>query len=325
MKILILRFSSIGDIVLTTPVVRCIAQQLPHAEIHFATKKKFAPLLEANPYLKKIHLLEEDFQGFANTLAQEQYDHIIDLHSNLRTLRLRLKVGGTWSRFNKLNFQKWLYIRLGVNRLPKVHIVDRYLDAVAHLGVVYDGKGLDYHIPASVNLPASVLEQLPEKFAVFVIGGTWTTKKLPPAKISEWISKIPMPVVLVGGPEDTAAAAQIEGAHLDTCGLLSLHQSARLIESAHIVFTHDTGLMHVAAALDRNVVSIWGNTSPIFGMWPLLPKDSQALNLSAEVANLSCRPCSKIGYNRCPKGHFKCMKLQNFENIAENLSGYLSE
>ena len=325
MKILILRFSSIGDIVLTTPVLRCIAQQLPNAEIHYATKKKFASLLEANPYIQKIHLLEDDFQGFADAIAQEKFDHIIDLHSNLRTLRLRLKVRSAWSRFNKLNLQKWLYIRLGVNRLPKVHIVDRYMAAAKQLGVVYDGKGLDYHIPASVNLPSSFLEQLPEKFAVFVIGGTWTTKKLPAAKISEWISKIKMPVVLVGGPEDKEVAAQIEGALLDTCGTLTLHQSARLIESSHIVFTHDTGLMHVAAALNRNIVSIWGNTSPIFGMWPLHSQDSEALNLSAEVANLSCRPCSKIGYNRCPKGHFKCMKLQNFENIAENLSGYLSE
>jgi heptosyltransferase-2 len=175
-KILILRFSSIGDIVLTTPVLRCIAQQVPNAEIHYATKKKFASLLEANPYIHKTHLLEDDFLGFADAIAQEKFDHIIDLHSNLRTLRLRLKVRSTWSRFNKLNLQKWLYIRLGLNFLPNVHIVDRYMATVSQLGVVYDGKGLDYHIPASVNLPDSIQEQLPEKFAVFVIGGTWTTK-----------------------------------------------------------------------------------------------------------------------------------------------------
>src|SRR5688500_12745361 len=148
MKFLIIRFSSIGDIVLTTPVVRCLKQQVPGAEVHFLTKQNFRSIVEHNPYIDKVMLLEHSFELMIHELKQENYDFIIDLHHNLRTLRIKRALKAKSSSFNKLNIQKWLRTALRINILPKVHIVDRYLATVKKFGVRNDGEGLDYFIPA---------------------------------------------------------------------------------------------------------------------------------------------------------------------------------
>ena len=110
MKILVLRFSSIGDIVLTTPVVRALAQQVPDAEVHFATKPGYRGLLEPNPYITKVHCLTGSLGEFVQELKAERFDYIIDLHNNLRTRLVKLQLGVKSSSFDKLNWQKWLLV-----------------------------------------------------------------------------------------------------------------------------------------------------------------------------------------------------------------------
>lgn len=146
-KILIIRFSSIGDIVLTTPVVRAVKQQLG-AEVHFLTKEAFAPILLSNPYVDKVIILQDDFGQLITLLKAEQYDFIADLHHNLRTLRIKQALGRPSRSFHKLNFEKWLLVRTGINRLPDIHIVDRYMDTVRSLRVSKDNAGLDFIIPS---------------------------------------------------------------------------------------------------------------------------------------------------------------------------------
>ena len=92
------------------------------------------------------------------------------------------------------------------------------------------------------------------------------------------------------------------------CGRYSLHQSASLLRQAAFVVSHDTGLMHIAAAFGQRIYSIWGNTVPEFGMYPFRT-EYEAL----EVPGLPCRPCSKIGFAQCPQGHFRCMRAQNLD------------
>ncbi|MBL7728281.1 MAG: glycosyl transferase, partial [Dinghuibacter sp.] len=134
MKILILRFSSIGDIVLTTPVIRCLKKQLPGAELHFAVKSAYSTIVENNPYISKVHVLRDYMEEIVPAMKQEQYDWIIDLHHNLRTLQVKKALKKVPSKsFRKLNIEKWLYTSLKINRMPPVHIVDRYLETVAHL------------------------------------------------------------------------------------------------------------------------------------------------------------------------------------------------
>ncbi|MEO6252455.1 MAG: glycosyltransferase family 9 protein [Ferruginibacter sp.] len=319
MKFLIIRFSSIGDIVLTTPVIRCLRKQYPDAEIHFLTKHAFRNIVEHNPHINKIHTLGDSFELMLHELATEAYDYIIDLHHNLRTLRIKkfLKNAKSFS-FNKLNVEKFLLTNFKINTLPKKHIVDRNLECIATLGVQNDGMGLDYFIPAMDNvknddIPTSHMHG----YIAIVIGAALATKKLPLHKLKELCTAIEHPIILLGGKEDyeygKAIAKQDEIKIYNACGKFNLNESAHLVKQSKLVITHDTGLMHIAAALQRPVISVWGNTVPAFGMYPYYGKRSTMQYDVVEINKLWCRPCSKIGYNKCPRGHFKCM-----ENIAVN-------
>lgn len=317
MKILILRFSSIGDIVLTTPVIRCLKTQLEGVELHFATKKPFASFLKVNPYIDKLHLLETSDKSLISRLKKEKFDYIIDLHHNIRTFRIKKALGVKNFSFNKLNLKKALLVNFKINQMPDIHIVVRYMETVSALGVTNDLRGLDYFIPESDKMDLEVLPtDFREGFATFAIGGQHQTKRLPLHKQIELCEKISGPIVLLGGKEDFAEAEGIVKHFNDTTkiynavGKVNLNQSASFVAQSNRVFTHDTGVMHIAAAFKKEVVAIWGNTVPDFGMYPYL---TNYINL--QVANLSCRPCSKIGFNECPKGHFKCMEDQNFDLI----------
>jgi ADP-heptose:LPS heptosyltransferase len=327
-KILVIRFSSIGDIVLTTPVIRCLHEQID-AEVHFLTKDSFRTIVDPNPFIKKVYSIKKELSEVIDELKKEDYDYVIDLHKNLRSLQVKRALKAKSHSFYKLNFEKWLMVNFKMDRLPNIHIVDRYLQTVASLGVVYDGKGLDYFIPAEMKIDATQfladkLKGKQTKFIAFAIGAAHATKRLPTEKIIEICQKINLPVVLLGGPGDKETAIEIQKAVgdsvINTCGELKLHESASLVRQAHKVITHDTGMMHIAAAFDKDIISIWGNTIPEFGMYPYYPNGKNK-NITIEVNGLSCRPCSKIGYQKCPKGHFKCMNLINLEKVVNLTNG----
>lgn len=315
LKILVIRFSSIGDIVLTSPVVRCLKQQLPHAQIHFLTKKAFLPVLQSNPYIDKIHTLEKPLSLTLKQLKAENFDYLIDLHHNIRTLLIKARLGIPSRSFNKLNFEKWLLVRFKINHLPKIHIVERYLKTVEFLGVKNDGKGLDYFLQRDYWLH-ELLPDSHQRYIGLVIGAQHATKRLPVYKLIEVCRLADLPVVLLGGKDDAERGdeiAKVAGTKVyNACGKLSLDQSAFLVKQAERIITHDTGLMHIAAAFNKPVISVWGNTVPDFGMYPYQVDQNKIV----EVKNLYCRPCSKIGYKKCPLGHFKCMNEHNPANIV---------
>lgn len=309
-KILIIRFSSIGDIILTTPVLRCIKTQRPEIEIHYLTKKSFRSILDSNPYISKIHTIEKDVGEIAEELKKENFDEIIDLHNNLRTLQTKLLLRKKASTFQKLNFQKWLLVRFKINMMPNIHVVDRYMQTVKYLGIKNDEQGLDYFIPVKDEVDLQTLPTTHQQgFTGFVIGAKHFTKQLPTEKIISICKKINHPIVLLGGKEDRERGEEIALALgksiYNACGVYNLNQSASLVKQASRIISHDTGLMHIAAALKKEIISVWGNTVPAFGFTPYKPAINSKI---VEVKGLSCRPCSKIGYDKCPKGHFKCMK-----------------
>lgn len=324
-KILVIRFSSIGDIVLTTPVVRALKVQLDDVEIHFCTKVQYKSLVEHNPYVDKIILLEGRLGKLITLLKKERYDYVVDLHNNLRTRVIKSRLGVRSDQVDKLNFEKWLLVNFKINKMPNIHIVDRYMETVKALGVKKDHLGLEYFIPHKDEVEKEWLPETHRKeYVAYAIGGQHGTKKLPVRRMIALCDKINKPVILLGGKEDFEAGEKVArffekhtaSAGLEpllkelnkktiifnACGKYNLNQSASILKNAQVVFSHDTGLMHIAAALKKEVYSIWGNTTPYFGMYPYKTKFTVLEN-----NNLSCRPCSKIGYAQCPLGHFKCM------------------
>lgn len=316
MKILVVRFSSIGDIVLTSPVVRCVSQQLG-AEVHFLTKKNFVGILEHNPYIRKTWSLEQaSWNELTKQLSAEKFDYVIDLHNNLRTFRLKWALGVKSYSFNKLNFGKWILVRFKRNILPPIHIVERYMETVKPIGVTNDQAGLDFFIPKEIRAQALPDGLMAGNFVALVVGAAHATKRIPKEKLVEYCLASPYPIALLGGPKDAILAGEVKStiqeSHpfktiLNTCGKHSLLGSAAIMEQSMAVVTPDTGLMHIAAALHKPVLSVWGSTVPAFGMTPYYPKREERFTI-LENNNIDCRPCSKIGFERCPKGHFACMK-----------------
>ena len=324
MKILVVRFSSIGDIVLTTPVLRALKTQLENVEIHYLTKRSFKPVIENNPHIDMVHLIDSSIKEVISDLKSEKYDWVIDLHNNIRTKSLKIKLGRPSKKFPKLHWKKWKLVKFMKDDMPDVHVVDRYFETVAHLGVKPDQEVCDFPIPASeaVNLEKNNLEG--EKFCSVVIGAKFKTKQVPIEKLKEIIQGIKLPVILIGGPEDTVLGDQLCDAVqredvFNLCGKHSIVGSASILQQSAKVVTNDTGMMHIASCFDVEIISIWGNTVPSLGMYAYRPKNKSSYSLH-EVAGLNCRPCSKIGFAECPKGHFDCMQKQNSEEIVSRIN-----
>ena len=329
MKFLVIRFSSIGDIVLTTPAIRCLKQQVPAAEVHFLTKRSFKAVTETNPYIDRFFYYQDNLGELIHQLKQERYDYIIDLHKNFRTYRIRWSLRTKTLAYHKESIRKFLLTKLHINWMTGRHIVDRCLDALQPLGVKDDGKGMDYFIPEEQHTSAKDIPTAHSAgFVAIVIGASYYTKKLPVTKLQQLCLELKYPVILVGGKEDELEGEQIASVDpvsiYNACGKFSLHESADLVDKAKLVISHDTGLQYIACALSKPVLAIWGGTSPLIDVEPYYGTNQlQPGYTNFIVPGLRCQPCSNFGTNTCPKGHFKCMQQQDISAIAKKAHQYL--
>ena len=313
---------------MTTPVVRALHLQLG-AEVHFLTKVAFAPIVQNNPYISKVITLQDDFNSMIRELKDQHYDYIIDLHHNLRTRRIKLALRKSSSSFYKLNFEKWLLVHTGVNRLPDLHIVDRYMEAAEDLGVQKDEFGLDWFIPDEKQMDIqSSFGIMPGTYISFVVGAAHVTKCLTAEQIIAVCNRLNVPVILLGGKDEQEKADLVVGSVppgkvTNACGQFDLLQSSSILQQSGAVIAHDTGLMHIAAALKKPQVVVWGNTIPQFGMYPYYG-NAQGQWISFEQKGLTCRPCTKLGFPKCPKGHFKCILSHDLNGIAEAAESLLN-
>ena len=333
MKFLVIRFSSIGDIVLTTPAIRCLKQQVENAEVHFLTRQSMKAVTEGNPYIDKFHYFSHDFSQLMTELKAAQYDYVVDLHKNFRTWRIRQALKVPVLAYNKQVIEKVLLTRLHINKMAGRHIVDRCIDALAPLGVKNDGRGMDYFIPSGVRVRA---EDLPLShsagFVAIVIGASYYTKKLPVYKLRELCHKIQYPIVLVGGKEDKTEGEKVAATDpvkiYNACGKFSLHESADIIRQSKLVISHDTGMQYIACALNKPVLAIWGGTSPALDVAPYYGTEQLQLHNQQAYHNfivkgLACQPCSNYGTKTCPRAHFKCMQDQDVDLIVKVAEKYL--
>lgn len=324
-KVLVIRFSSIGDIVLTTPILRNIKKTYPKTELHFICKKEFQNVIEQNPNIDKCWFLNDNLNEIIVELKKEQFSCIIDLHKNIRSFKIKKELSVPTYTFKKLNYKKWLLTTFKYNTLPKIHLVDRYFEAIKKLQVPNDGFGLDFFINETEKQKAlSKLAFQPNNFICLVLGTAHETKSPPISLLKKIISEQTRSIVLLGGKNEIDKASQLmnqsEQENIQNLvGKLSIQGSAAIIKESSLVITPDTGLMHIAAALNKNIISIWGNTVPQFGMYPYYGNNrpEKANYKISEVKDLKCRPCSKIGYNTCPKKHFNCMNMQSSEQICK--------
>ena len=348
MRLLFIRFSSIGDIVFTTPAIRCAKEQIPGVEIHFLTKASMKAVTIDNPYIDHFHYFDKDLNATINQLKACNFDYIIDLHKNYRTYKIQKALGVPSLSYQKLSLQKFLLTKLHLNFMPVRHIADRCLDALLSLGVVNDGKGLDHFIPKETELnPIAVPAYFQSGYIALVIGASYATKKLPISALQKLCHKIPYPIVLIGGKEDEAEGAAVEAINpikiWNACGKFNLHESAILVKQARTVISHDTGFLYIACAFHKKTVAIWGGTSPALQVEPYYPSAQQesknsvgtqissaTLNhnemyFNAIVPNLPCQPCSNYGTKHCPQGHFACMQQQDLQSIADKAIAFFKE
>ncbi len=317
---LVIRLNSIGDIVLASPIVRCLVLQGGYV-VHFLVKSTYAHVLDHNPYIEKVIEYDKDAGTHWATLKSEKYELIIDLHNNLRSRRVAGKINGKGVYVDRASFQKWLYIHWRINKFRFDHVVDNYFQCVRPLGIENDGMGLDYYFSGDADRRFNDMK-LPAAYACINVSASFETKKIPEAIIVQLIRQLEFPVVLTGGIEDISRGEWIER-HSESkqlynlCGRLALEDSANVVRHSVVLITGDTGLMHIAAAVNTPVVAVYGSTDPVFGFKPYFPKNPEYAR-HVMVKDLPCRPCSRQGKPSCPKKHFKCMRTLNIDEIVDN-------
>ena len=294
-RILIIRFSSIGDIVLTTPIIRCLKEQLDGGvEIDFITKEAYSSLLTNNPHIHQVLTIREKVSEVRPLLQPGIYDYVIDLHNNLRSKLVKRYTRSLHFTLNKRNVAKWIYVQTKQELMPIGHVVARSFEAIKALGVENDGAGLDFFFPSAFNS-----SPLPEPFAkgyiAYAIGGQFQGKILPTKKAVALCEALPLPIVLLGGAEDRIRGYAIKDALgekvFNACGAFSLMESAFVVNEAQALITHDTGMMHIGTALGTPIVSLWFATTPQIGFAPWEPKAPSFIVES----KLKARPTSKLG------------------------------
>ncbi len=331
-KILIIRFSSIGDIVLASPVFRCVKKQIENAEVHFLTKLSFKIVTAANPYIDKFYYYDDNMDELIVKLKAENYDHVIDLHNNFRSNKIKRSLKKDTHTIDKLTYQKFFLTQLNIDVMPNRHITQRSLDAVLSLNVKDDGGGLDYFIAKKDEVsPNDIPTGHLAGYIVIVIGATYFTKRFPVHKIIALCSKIEHPIILLGGKEDSENGAVIANTNsskiYNACGKFNISESADIVNKAKLVISNDTGMQYIACALKRPVIALWGGTTPDLDVEPYYGSNfmSQQRKPIYEniVLNLSCQPCSKYGLKKCPKEHFNCMEKIDVDLLVEKVKGWL--
>lgn len=313
-KILVIRLSSIGDIVLTTPVIRCLKSQL-NAEVDFLTKKKYREVLVSNTNVSRVLVFGEISKG---ELRAHNYDCVIDLQNNFRSFMLRLFLPFKSYVFPKNNFKRLLLIYFGVNILND-HIVDRYFKTVIRLNVYNDNIGVDYIARSVPNKRFDFAQD----YICWSLGASYENKKLSYNQMFNIISKLKTPVLLIGGVEEKDISKKIlsninRQNVFDFCGELSVAESAYLMQKSKLNLTNDTGMMHIASAFNAPIISFWGCTRPELGFSPYLP-NAGSVNL---IAPTSDRPCSKHG-KRCKIQANGCIKEIDEEVVLKTIKRLL--
>lgn len=318
-----------GDILLTTPLLRLLKKKFPECKIHYVTKIEFSELLRNNPYIDVIHFFKEsggssELFRLKSELQKTQYDVILDLHANLRSIFLRHQIPHrALYIFKKNRLKRFLYIKFRCrwyHHMPSVPV--RYLDTLKDLDIIDDNHGPEFFLDARLQtIMKEKLDKLGLKKRRLTVclcpGAGFATKRWPVEYYAQLAKRLCQDentqIIVLGGNQDIEMAQTIankERSCIPLAGQTTLMESACVLELADVVITNDTGLMHLANALKKKTVAIFGPTTRELGFFP-----RPAISRVVEKSDLSCRPCSHTGSQRCPKRHFRCMKEIQPESV----------
>lgn len=335
-NILIIRLSSIGDVLLTTPLIRILNKKFPGSHIDFVIKKEFHELIAHHPALSEIYVFDKHADG--NSLADirkkvrlKKYDYIIDIHKNFRSYYLSCFVNaGKIVRFRKYLLKRWLLVNFKLNFYKHIiPVYQRYLDV---LNLQDDNKGLDIYIPRPITdrIERDWHHRLTGKQHMVIgvaPGASFDTKRWHIEGYKEVVqylsNTLNSTIILFGNHSDSAVTSQLGGDNMnvfDCAGKLSLSETAAVMNYCTLVLTNDSGLMHMAAALKKKVVAIFGSTTEELGFFPYAKEYRIIQNNS-----LNCRPCSHVGKTKCPKNHFKCMSELNADEVIREIRSMIDE
>ena len=338
-KTLVIRLSSIGDVVLASPLIRVFRKQFPSAQIDFVVRKEYAELVRFNPNISTTIEFDADggfkeLQLLKENIRQERYDLILDIHNSLRSRYLRFFSGAK----KVVVIDKRIIARTMLVRFKKnfyrniVSIADRYIETVKDYGVENDNRGLEIFITDKIR--SNVSEKLAsfnlhrfEKVIGFCPSAKHETKRWPAERFIDTgvqiAKKLNAKILLFGGIADGSLCQtivhsinQVTGMERasDLSGQFSLLETASAMEYCDIVLTNDSGLMHIAAAMKKKVIAIFGSTVREFGFFPVGTE-----SVIVERNGLYCRPCSHIGRDSCPEKHFRCMKEIQVEEVIKSI------
>ena len=318
---MIIRLSAMGDVLLTTPLIRMLKKRFPGVTIEFIVKAQYAPLIQSNPHIDRVWMFSPE-QGFSeiwrhvHRMRSAGYDAVVDLQSNIRSWLLRTFSGARRKfRYRLGRGRRYFLVRFGMHRNESYSPIPmRYLATVSSWGIEDDGLGLEFVVEKDAK--QSVSSHLAEagmndneKIVVLAPGATHWTKRWPAgyfAEVGDHFSRMQKRVILVGGEMDREVCGCVERSMnslvLNLAGRLSIQETAALLDVSTLLVSNDTGVMHMGAALGKPVVAVFGPTTHHLGFFPFR---TPSIVVERPV---HCRPCSFHGTERCPQNHFQCMK-----------------
>lgn len=322
-KILVIRFSSLGDILLTTPFLRVLHKKQNSAKIDFLVKTSFIDAVKLNPNIDEIFSwqTEAELKNVVKELKKDDYDLVIDLQNNFRSKKVVTKLGKTSFSFQKPNIKKFLLVNFKLNLLKdEKSIPQRYVEVVPELEI--DDKGLELFLPSDLT---SELKSEKEIIG-FAPGAFHYTKRWPIeyfAELGNKLTKDGFTIAIFGGNSDREICNDLQSRienSIDLSNDNELFKTAVEMKKCKFVVCNDSGLMHTATSVGTPVVSIFGSTVTEFGFSPF-----GVNNLIIENNNLSCRPCSHIGKSSCKKKHFKCMLELTPQLVDSQIKDFMRE
>lgn len=313
MKVLIIRLSSIGDVILTTPIIRCLKASTS-ADIDFLTEETNLPVLRYNPNISTVL-----HPNHIETIDLNRYDHIIDLSNTRKSRKIHRRRHNSLILTDKMPIRKWLMLGARINLLNKSHTVDRHFSKLSKLSIINDNKGLDLHLSSK---PRKIINHKIEGAIVINVGGSKLTKRIPKSLVEQIITSSERRFILLGGSD---VAHDYNHFNYPNCinlvNAFSLSESFHVVSQCKLLITGDTALMHAAAALHKPQIVIWGSTSDDFGFAPYYGSDN--VDQSTHIfKNLNCQPCSKAGKDHCPLGHMGCLSYIKVDEVLASIKSH---